>query len=122
MIAVAMRQPYRLTRSIPQKIQLCASDLAASYRADVKDIRRVQREDSLDTLVAHHPADREGLVDPTAFAGDHSTRKNLRAFLVTLFYPAANVNRIAYFETRYIFLEAPGLDCIQQFSFHFYIS
>jgi hypothetical protein len=78
----------------------------------------MKREDSLDALIAYNPADGEGFVYAAASASDNGAGEYLNALLVTFFDFAADNNRIANFEMRYIFLETFALNSIQQLCFH----
>jgi len=75
-------------------------------------------ENSLDPFVGNNSADSEGFVDAATFACDYCAGENLDAFLVAFFNLAAYVNRIAYFEMRYIFFKAFAFNSIEQLCFH----
>jgi len=117
-IAVPLRQPDGLARSVTQVIQLCPPCFAASDGLDIQDVGRMQREDSLDALVVDDSPDREALVDAPAFAGDYRAREYLRALLVAFFDAAVNVHYIAHLEVGYAALKTLTLYGVQNFSFH----
>ena len=75
-------------------------------------------EDSLNTFVAYNSADSEGFAYAAASACDYGAGKYLNAFLVAFFDFAAHVDRVAYFEMRYIFFKAFAFNSIKQLRFH----
>ena len=61
-------------------------------------------EDSFDAFVVNDSADGEVLVDASAFSANYCTCKDLYSFLVAFLYFASDVDDVADFEVRNIFL------------------
>src|SRR2546421_10834164 len=61
-------QPPRFAHAVAQVEQLGTPRLAAALHDDLRNERRVQREDALHTFVVYNPADDKRLVDAGAFA------------------------------------------------------
>jgi len=101
---------YGLAGPIAQIIELGSSGLAASYRLDIEDIRRMQREDSFDSLVTDHSPDREVFVNAPAFAGNDRAGKYLCPLFVALFNTAVNLDNITYLEVRDLVLKTLALN------------
>ena len=118
MFAVALSEPNSFAGSLAKEIQFCPSRFAASNRLYVNNIRRMEREYSLYTLVIDNSAYREGLVDSAAFAGNYYACKDLNPFFVAFLDSAVHIDRIAYFEMRYVLLEVLTLYSVKQFCFH----
>jgi hypothetical protein len=78
----------------------------------------MNREDSFDALIGYDTPDGEGFVDSATFAGDDSAGEYLDALLVAFLDFTADVDRVAYFEMRYILLEAFAFNSIKQLCFH----
>jgi hypothetical protein len=78
----------------------------------------VKREDSLNALVGYDSADCEGFANSAALARYYGAGEYLRALLVAFFDFTAYVDRVAYFEMRYIFLKAFAFNSIEQLCFH----
>jgi len=111
-----------LAGPLAEVIEFCASCFTASNRLDIHNIRRMKREDSLHTLVIYDSPHSEGFIDAATFAGDYYAGKYLNALFVAFYDSAPHIYRIAYFEMRYIFLEAFTFGSVQQFCFHRFIS
>jgi hypothetical protein len=121
-VAVALGELDGFSGSLAEVVELRASCFAASDGLYVEDVWGMEREDSLDSLVADDSSDGEVLVDSAAFACDDGAGEYLGADLVAFGYAAVDVNNIAYLEVRDILLEAFAFNGIQHFSFHWYIS
>jgi hypothetical protein len=99
-VAVPLGELDGLAGPVTQVIELGSPGFAASYRLDIENIGRMQREDSFYALVGDDPPDGEGFVNAPAFAGDYRAGKYLRSLFVALFDPAVNLDYITYLEVR----------------------
>src|SRR5262245_53364910 len=70
-LALALAQAGGLADAVAEVVQLRPPHLASALHLDLRDPRRVQREDPLHALALHDPADGEHLVQPLAHACDH---------------------------------------------------
>ena len=95
---MALSQFDRLAGPLAKVIQLGPSGLAASDRLDVDNIGRMNRKDSLHTLIAYNSPDGEHLIDAPAFAGNDRAGEHLNPLFVAFFDLAAHVYDIAYLE------------------------
>lgn len=68
MVAVPLSELDGLAGPATKIIELGPPGLAASYRLDIEDVGRVQREDSFDSFVTDNSPDGKGFVNPPAFA------------------------------------------------------
>ena len=118
MLAVASCQSDRFAGSLAKVIELRTSCFSASNCFDAEDIGRMKREDALDAFVIHDSPNREGLVHAAPLACDYRAGEDLSTLLITLFYPRAHINHIAYFKMRYIFPETFALNSVQHPIFH----
>jgi len=109
-VAVPLGEPDGLAGPVAQIIELGPPGLAASDRLYMEDVRRVQWEDSFDSLVTDDSPDREGFVNAPTFSGDYCAGKYLRSLFLTLFNPAVNLDDIAYLEVRDLVLETLALN------------
>jgi len=98
-------EPDGLAGPITQIIELGSPGLAASDRLDIEDIRRMQREDSFDPLVADHSPDREVFINTPAFTGNDRAGKYLRSLFIALFDTAVNLDDITYLKVRDLVLK-----------------
>jgi hypothetical protein len=110
MVAVPLSKPYGLAGSVTQIIELGPPGLAASDRFDIEDIRRMQWENSFDSLVTYHSPDGEGFVNAPAFAGNYGAGKDLRSLFVAFFDTAMNLDDITYLEMRDVALKTFALN------------
>ena len=101
-----MRKLYAFTGSVAEKIKFCAFCLSAADRADVYNVRGIQREDPFDALIAYYTSNSKGFVYSSAPPGDHRAGKGLNAGLVAFLYPAFDVDGIADLKIRDFFLQA----------------
>jgi len=102
---MALRQFNALAGSLSEIIEFRTPCLAASNRPDVYYVRRVQREDSLDTLISDNTPNCKSLVYPAAFARNHRARKDLSADLVAFLNLAMYIDRIAYLKIGHLLLK-----------------
>src|SRR5215212_5893930 len=68
-----------LTLEVAQEIQLGAADLGRAHNLDLRNGRRVQREDALHTLAERHLAHGEGRSVATVVEADNDALENLDA-------------------------------------------
>ncbi len=101
-----MRKLCAFTGSVAEKIKFCASRLSAADRADIYNVRGIQREDPFDALIAYYASNGKGLVYSAALPGDHRAGKGLNAGLVAFLYPAFDVDGVADLKIRDFFLQA----------------
>jgi hypothetical protein len=99
-LAVPLRKLDRLADTVAQIIQLRPACLTAAGRSDINDIGRMERENTLDTLIIDDAAHGEHLVDADAFAGDHGTAEDLRTGLIALDDLAMHIDGIADLKVR----------------------
>jgi hypothetical protein len=104
MFAVPLGEPDRLACTFTEVVQLCPSCLAASQRPYIDNIRRMKRENSLDTFVVNNTADGEVFINSPPLTCDYGACKYLRTFFIALLNATVDVNDIAYLEMRYLFL------------------
>jgi hypothetical protein len=117
MAAVTMSEADGFAGPLAKVIEFCPPCFAASDGADIDDVRRMQREDSFDALVIDYSPYRECFVNSAAFASDYGAGKYLYTLFVALFYAAADIYGIAYFEVWYLFLETFAFNGIEHFCF-----
>jgi hypothetical protein len=104
MLRMSLCQANGLTGSAAKEEQLCPAYLGASDRYDINDIRRVQREYTLNTLIADHTANGEHLIDAAAFTGDYNAGKHLHTGFIAFNDLAMHFYSVAYLEVRHFFL------------------
>ncbi len=121
-LRVALTESDGLSGTLAEEIELCAAGFAGANGLDVEDVRRVQREDSLDAFVGHDASYREVFVDSAAFAGDYGAAELLGADLVAFLDSAGHLDNIADFKVRDVLLEAFCFDAFEYFGFHWSIS
>jgi hypothetical protein len=109
-VAVPLSEPDGLAGPISQIIELCPPGLTASYWPDIEDIGRMQRENSLDTLVTDDSPDGEGFINAPAFTGDYRAGEDLCSLFVALSNAAMNLDDITYLEVRDFALKTFALD------------
>jgi len=63
----------------------------------------VERENTLNALIADHAPYREGLGYPDTFFSDNNTAKDLYTGFIAFSYPEMNINSVAYVELKLIF-------------------
>jgi hypothetical protein len=93
-------------------IQLRAAGAAFLFHFYFRDARGMERKHALDTLPIRNAPDREGFVQPAAFAANDDAGKNLDSFLIAFHDPCMDPNSIADFEIRYVGLELFLFDCV----------
>jgi hypothetical protein len=111
-LAVSLGELHRLAGTLPQIIQFGPSRLSAADGLDVDNIGRMQRKDSLDTLVVDDSSHRKGLVYAPPFSRNHRAGEYLHPLLLALSDSAVNIDGIAYFKMRDFLLEAIALNRI----------
>jgi len=111
--AVALGEPDGFSAPFPQVEKLCPSCLSASDSLYLRDIRRIQREDTLDTLVSDDPPDDESFVNSPSFTRDYGPGEYLNPLLAAFLDLAMNINGIAHFEMWNVFPEAFAFYSIQ---------
>ncbi len=79
-------------------------------------------EDLLDADPEGDPADREGFGAPHPIAGQDDSGENLDAFLFAFLDLDMHANRVANFEGRNVGLQRFGIDLIDNFAHHGFIS
>jgi hypothetical protein len=120
--AVSLCQPDRLAAPFTEEVKLGTPGLAASDRANIENIRAVQRENPFNALVINDASNGEHLVNAPAFAGYNGAVKYLGSYLAAFFYPAVYIDDIANFKMRDFLLKAAALYMFQKFCFHEYNS
>ncbi len=113
MLAVAMCQANGFSGSLAEVVQFCAPCFTAADRFYIHDIRRMEREYSLNAFVIHDSAHGKGFIYSPAFVCNYRAGKYLNALLVAFYDSAADIHRVAYLEMRYIFFKARPLDGVQ---------
>ena len=104
MLAVSVSEADGLAGSLAKVIEFCASCFAAADRLDIDDVRRMQREDSLDALVIDDPPHSECFADAAASSGNYSAGEYLYTLFVAFLDAATDIYGIAYFKVRYLLL------------------
>src|SRR5262249_46010427 len=89
-----------LAHLLPQVIELRPAHVAASGHLEPLDLRRVQREGSLDPHPEGLLTDREGLASPAALALDHDALEHLSSPAVALDDLEVHPNAVAGAELR----------------------
>ncbi len=90
--------------SLAEEIEFCTSRFATSDRPDIDDVRGMQGEYSFDTLVIDDSPHCEGFIDSAASTGDYCAGEYLYTLFVAFLDAATDIDGIAYFEMRYLFL------------------
>ena len=114
---MAMSESDGLSGTFAKVIELCPPCFSASYRPNIKDVGGMQREYSFDAFVIDDSADGECFVNTAALPCDYGASEYLHAYFVALFYAAADIHRVAYFEVRYLFLQTFVFNGIEHLSF-----
>lgn len=100
---MSLRKTNRLTGSAAKIEQLGAAYLGASGRNDIYDIRRIERENTLNTLIANHTANSKHFVDAVSLTGNDHAREQLDTGLGTFHNTAMYINIVAHFKVRHFF-------------------
>jgi len=95
-----MRKFDGFTDAVAKEVEFCTSCLSAPDRNDIDYVRRMQREDTLNTFAADYAANGYRFVDPAALTADYGTAEYLNTSFFTFLDPAVNLYGIAYFEIR----------------------
>ena len=103
-------EPDSLAGPTTQIVEFGSPGLAASYRLDIDDVRRVQGKDPFDALISGDSPDGEVFVNAPASACNDRAGEYLRSLFVALFNTAVNFYDIAYLEVRDIVLETLALN------------
>src|SRR5690625_3379089 len=111
-------EPGRFAAALAQIVELGTPDLAATHHGDLVDIRRVQREDALDTLAKADLADGEARADAMApVPGDADAFIVLDSRTRALGHAVADAERVARCEIRDVAAELGqvlGFELLQQ--------
>ena len=79
-------------------------------------------EYSFYTLVINDPANRKGLVNPAASAGDYCAGKYLNPLFIAFSDLAVDVNHITYFKVWYVFFQTFAFNSIEYLCLHLVFS
>jgi hypothetical protein len=104
MFASTLSQSYSLAFSVPEEVKLGPTGLSASDSLYVNNVRRMQRETSLNTLVTENATNGKVFVNTATATGNDSAAEYLDTLLVTLFDHTMNVYRITDLKIRNFFL------------------
>ena len=118
MFAVTLSEFYAFSASLAQEVKFCASCFSASDGSYVNDVRRMDRKDSFDALVAYDTSDSESLVYSASPAGNDGSAEGLDTGFGAFNDAALHFDDIAYFKIRHFFLEALIFDRVQKFCLH----
>ena len=118
MFTVALRKLYSLAAALPQVVEFRSPRFSAPDRPDIKNVRRMQREDSFHALVRNNTPNGKGFAHPATFTRNNRARKDLYTGFIALLDLAVHIDCIAYLKIRYLFLEAFAFHRIQNFGFH----
>src|SRR5881396_133408 len=108
--AALLADPRRLAGQPPQEVELGAAHATLADQLDLRDRRRMQRENALDADARRDLADGERRVDPGAAAADADALERLQSLLVALAYPHHHPDGVARIERRDVGLEPLALD------------
>jgi tRNA(His) 5'-end guanylyltransferase len=109
-VAVTLGEFYAFTAALSEEVEFCASCFSASDGSYVNDVRRMDREDSFDTLVAYDASDSESLVYSASPAGYDGSAEELDTGLGAFNDAALHFHDVTYFKIRHFFLEALTFD------------
>lgn len=104
MLTVTLCKPNGLARTFTEVIKFCPPGFTASNRLDIEDIRRMNREYPLDTLIVNNTPYSERFVYAPAFPGDYRAGKNLRTNFIAFLDSTMHIHYITYLEVRDIIL------------------
>ena len=68
----------------PKIVKPSFHNLRHALDLDFFNIRRVNRESTLDSFAKGYAADCEGFLDAATFSGNHNARENLGSLLISL--------------------------------------
>jgi len=105
-------------KAVAQVVELCAANLAGALHLDLGNLRRVQRERSLDAFAADQATNGEHLAHAFALAGDDDAGEDLHALFFAFENLLVDFDGVADFELGHVGLEAGRLHVCDQGIFH----
>src|SRR5207245_381000 len=100
----------RLAGEAPQEVELGAAHSPLADQLDLRDGRRVRREDALHADAGRDLAHREGRVDPGTPSSDAHALERLQPLLVALAHPHHHAHGVARIERGQVGPQAFPLD------------
>lgn len=110
--AATITETTRLTGALTEEVQLCSSGICSADNLDLRDLRRVEWEDTLHALVCNDAADGDRFAHAATLTRDKHALEYLDTLLIAFDDAAVHVDRVTDIEEGEIALEVLSVDAL----------